>query len=118
MLQLNAHVDVILSRIGVNNMKPNLGSGEVKRPYLFMNKPSVKRPTFEKGNNLNIKRQTRIRGAGSQRCLFCSSLMGLDDEVCSACGRTVISKDAVTEHNDVKRRMKYLNIKNGYENII
>lgn len=94
----------------------NLGSTEVKRPNLFNNKPFVKRPDFSMdAPGLRKKRETRIGGARVQRCFFCSAQMNSKDEICTACGSTVISPDAIMDRNDVKKRMKYLNIKKGYE---
>lgn len=88
---------------------------EVKRPHLFNNKPTIKRPQFDMSINVNKKRQSIIRGAGSSRCFFCGSLVSSKDEMCTACGSTIISPDAIMDRNDVKKRMKHLNIKTGYE---
>jgi len=64
---------------------------------------------------LKKKRETVIGGARSQRCFGCGALVSSRSEVCTACGATVISPDAIMDHNDVKKRMKFLNIKKGYE---
>ena len=94
----------------------NLGSTEVRRPNLFINKPFIKRPEFSMDNpGAQKRRQPVIRGAGSSRCFFCGSLVSSKAEMCTACGSTIISPEAIMDNNDVKKRMKYLNIKKGYE---
>ena len=93
-----------------------LPSTAVKRPNLFINKPTVKRPEFSMDlPALKKKRETVIGGAGSSRCFFCGALVSSKSEVCTACGSTVISPDIIMDRNDVKKRMKFLNIKKGYE---
>jgi hypothetical protein len=93
-----------------------LKAPEVKRPFVLMNKPTVKRPQFSMDlPALKKKRQTVIGGAGSSRCFFCGALVSSRSSVCTACGSTVISPDIIMDKNDVKRRMKFLNIKKGYE---
>jgi len=88
---------------------------ELKRPNLFNNKPLIPRPDFDMTlPKEHLKRTSRIRGGGGSRCFFCGALMGLKDEQCSACGCTVISPELIMDNNDVRKRMKYLRINNGY----
>ena len=88
---------------------------EVKRPNLFNNKPTIPRPEFDMTlPKEQLKRESRIRGSTGSRCFFCGALMGLNDKQCSACGSTVISPDAIMDNNDVRKRMKFLRITNGY----
>ena len=94
----------------------NLPSTEVKRPNLFNNKPMIKRPQFSMDlPSIKKKRETVIRGTRAERCFFCGSLVSSKNDMCTACGSTIISPDAIMDNNDVKKRMKYLNIKKGYE---
>ena len=54
-------------------------------------KPVIPRPEFDaRTPKLNQKRQTVIRGSTGRRCQWCSALLSLDDEQCSACGSTQI----------------------------
>ncbi len=97
-------------------MTHKLPDNAIKRPNLFNNKPTVKRPQFSMDlPALKKKRETVIGGAGSSRCFFCGALVSSRSEVCTACGSTVVSPDAILDNNDVKKRMEYLNIKTGYE---
>jgi len=98
-------------------MTSKLKDVEIKRPNLFKNKPIIGRPQFSMDlPKAGKKRQSVIRGSNAERCFFCGSLVGSKDDICTACGSTIISPDAIMDRNDVKKRMKFLNIKKGYEN--
>jgi hypothetical protein len=54
-------------------------------------KPVIKRPEWDaRVPKLHLKRQSVIRGSTGRRCQFCSALLPLDDEQCTACGATQI----------------------------
>lgn len=96
--------------------QPMLGSGELKRPHLFWNKPVIPRPDFDKSKAAaGKKRQSVIRGSTGARCYACSSLLPLDDSQCTACGRTQIDIGMLNDAKDDdhggmlwKKRIKYL----------
>lgn len=82
----------------------------IKRPsFLYNNKPSIKRPEFDKSKPQEQKKRTPvIRGAGGNRCYGCGALLHHDDSVCTACGRTQIDISLLNEDSLWKKRIKYL----------
>ena len=58
---------------------------------MFFKPFNVKRPEFDaRLPKEHVKRQTVIRGSTAKRCQWCSSLLPLDDNQCTACGVTQI----------------------------
>ncbi len=91
----------------------------IRRPsFLYNNKPTVKRPDFDKSRpSEQVKREPVIRGAGGNRCYGCGALLPLDDNQCTACGRTQIDLSLI-ESDLWKKRIKYLGApRKGYDGV-
>ena len=69
-------------------MTTNLQEPGIRRPgFVYTNKPTIARPAFKHGENHGVIRSS------THRCMWCSSLLPLNDEVCPKCGATQISSD-------------------------
>jgi len=80
--------------------------------------PVIPRPKFDMSRPGQLKRPSVIRGSTRSRCQMCSALLPLNDETCTACGATQISKDLIMETRPegwIKRLGMIGNVKNGYE---
>lgn len=93
--------------------------GILRPAFVYNNKPTIKRPTFDKSKPKEQQKRTPvIRGAGGNRCYGCGALLPMNDEVCTACGRTQIDISLLEEGDLWKKRIKYLgNPRKGYEGL-